>query len=92
MTGTIWTVNSGTTAITVPASMAKLRFWRNTRVAELTAGVATLAPDTLGYEWDEDLDNGARPAGIDAPVVDDGDRRREDPRLRRDRRHRHRDA
>ena len=25
---------------------------------------ATLAPNTLGYEWDEDLDNGARPAGI----------------------------
>ena len=37
--GTIWTVNSGTTAITVPASMAGLRFWRNTRVADLTPAV-----------------------------------------------------
>src|SRR4051794_1563045 len=64
VTGTIWTVNSGTTAITVPASMAKLRFWRNTRVADLTGGVATLSSGTLGYEWDEDLDNGARPDGI----------------------------
>ena len=27
-------------------------------------GVATLSPETLGYEWDEDLDNGARPAGL----------------------------
>ena len=31
--GSIWTVNSGTSAITVPASMAGLRLWRNTRVA-----------------------------------------------------------
>src|SRR3954452_6561050 len=64
VTGTIWTVNSGTTAITVPASMARLRFWRNTRVADLTTGAATLAAETLGYEWDEELDNGARPTGI----------------------------
>src|SRR4029077_2758973 len=64
VTGNIWTVNSGTTAITVPAAMAHLRFWQNTRVADLTTGVATLSADTLGYEWDEDLDNGARPSGI----------------------------
>src|SRR6185295_14824799 len=64
VTGTIWTVNAGTTAITVPASMAGLRFWRNTRVAALTSGVATLGTNTLGYEWDEDLDNGARPDGL----------------------------
>ena len=64
VTGQIWTVNAGTTAITVPASMANLRVWQNTRVAALTAGVATLAAGSLGYEWDEDLDNGARPAGI----------------------------
>ena len=60
--GNIWTVNSGTAAISVPASMASLRFWRNTRVP--TSGGTTLAPASLGYEWDEDLDNGARPAGI----------------------------
>ena len=62
--GQIWTVNQGTSAITVPASMASLRFWRNTTVAALTTGSATLGTDTLGYEWGEDLDNGARPAGV----------------------------
>src|SRR6185503_15275131 len=38
--------------------------WNNTRVQNLTSGFATLAADTLGYEWDEDLDNGSRPAGL----------------------------
>ena len=52
-------------AITVPSSMAGLRFWRNTRVAALLAGeTATLAPGTLGYEWGEELDNGFQPAGL----------------------------
>ena len=65
VTGTIWTVNSGTSAITVPAAMNRLRFWQNTRVATLPfGGIATLSPESLGYEWDEDLDNGARPAGL----------------------------
>jgi len=65
VTGTMWSVNSGSAAIQVPASMAGLRIWRNTRVAALTSGqVATLAGQTLGYEWDEDFDNGARPDGL----------------------------
>src|SRR4029077_11760508 len=65
VTGQIWTVNTGTAAITVPASMANLRVWQNTRVAALApGGVATLTAGSLGYEWDEDLDNGARPTGI----------------------------
>ena len=43
----------------------KLRFWRNTSVATLTAGRRRRSPTaTLGYEWDEDLDNGSRPAGL----------------------------
>jgi len=62
--GQFWTVNSGTSAISVPASMAKLRFWNNTRVENITTGSVTLAPDTLGYEWDEALDNGFRPQGL----------------------------
>ncbi len=62
--GTIWTVNNGTTAITVPASMKAMRLWQNTRVADLTTGDTTLAPGSLGYEWGEDLDNGFRPAGV----------------------------
>ena len=43
LTGQLWTVNSGTSAISVPASMAKLRFWSNTRVANITTGSVTLA-------------------------------------------------
>ena len=44
---------------------AKLRFWRNTAVATLTAGpdADARARTTLGYEWDDDADNGFRPAG-----------------------------
>src|SRR5215467_9415878 len=63
LTGTIFMVNRGSAAITVPAAYSKLRFWRNTAVASLGAGQVTLGAQTLGYEWDEDLDNGARPAG-----------------------------
>ena len=65
LTGTIFKVNRGTTAITVPAEFGRARFWRNTSVATLAAGTrATLATSSLGYEWDEDLDNGARPPGL----------------------------
>src|SRR6266487_131046 len=65
MTGTIFMVNRGSAAITVPAAYSRLRFWRNTSVAGLGPGqTATLGSQTLGYEWDEDLDNGARPAGL----------------------------
>ncbi|MEN3362129.1 MAG: hypothetical protein V7637_6111, partial [Mycobacteriales bacterium] len=65
LTGTIWTVNCCSYAIQVPAADGKMRFWRGTSVATQTAGAtATLAPETLGYEWDEDLDNGSRPAGL----------------------------
>jgi len=56
--------NPGTLSIKVPAAYAPLRFWRNTTIAKLGSGqTATLPAGTLGYEWDEDLDNGARPAG-----------------------------
>ncbi|WP_242044579.1 DUF4082 domain-containing protein [Anabaena azotica] len=65
LTGTLFTVNDGaTTAIQVPAEDGKLRFWRNTSVANLAPGsTATLTERTLGYEWDEDIDNGFRPTG-----------------------------
>jgi methionine-rich copper-binding protein CopC len=66
LTGNIYTVDPPAQfPIQVPAEDGKMRFWRNTTVAAQNQGqVATLAPNTLGYEWDEDLDNGARPAGI----------------------------
>ena len=65
LTGTLFTVNSGTTGIRVPEVEGKLRFWRNTSVANLPPGTSATMPNgTLGYEWDEDHDNGFRPAGL----------------------------
>jgi N,N-dimethylformamidase beta subunit-like, C-terminal/Domain of unknown function (DUF4082)/Fibronectin type III domain len=64
LTGQFFSVNAGTTQITVPAKYKSLRLWRNTAVTSLTSGQSlTLAPSTLGYEWDVDPDNGSRPAG-----------------------------
>ena len=53
-------------AIQVPAADGKMRFWRNTsrRVARARPGRRRCRTGTLGYEWDEDLDNGFRPAGL----------------------------
>ena len=71
LTGTLFMVNGPSAAdndgdlqIQVPAADGKMRFWRNTAAATL-ASTATykMAQGTLGYEWDEDIDNGARPAG-----------------------------
>ena len=67
LTGQLFTVNAGTTDITVPATYSKLRFWRNTRVASLATGQSTTldaGTGTLGYEWDVDADNGFRPTGL----------------------------
>ena len=68
LTGQIFTVNDGpggTTSIVVPEVYGKMRLWRNTSVSSLAPGAsATLPFGTLGYEWDEDLDNGFRPAGL----------------------------
>ncbi|WP_344092768.1 N,N-dimethylformamidase beta subunit family domain-containing protein [Microbacterium deminutum] len=67
LTGQFFIVNSGTTDIQVPGAYAALRLWRNTAAASLTPSqTLTLGSGvgTLGYEWDEDADNGARPAGL----------------------------
>ena len=67
LTGQKFVVNSGTTDIKVPSTYSQLRLWRNTPVASLASGQsATLGAGlgTLGYEWDEDTDNGFRPAGL----------------------------
>ncbi len=65
LTGQIFTVNCCTYPMTVPAADGKMRFWRNTDVATLTPEqVATLPDGTLGYEWDEALDNGFSPPGL----------------------------
>jgi hypothetical protein len=42
-----------------------MRLWRDTTIAtQAPNATATLPDGTLGYEWDEDLDNGSRPAGL----------------------------
>ena len=52
-------------SMTVPSTYSNLRFWRDTAVADLQAGqTATLGDRLVGYETDEDLDNGFRPAGL----------------------------
>jgi hypothetical protein len=66
LTGTLFSADApgATSAIQVPSTFSRLRFWRNTGVAQLAAGqTATLGDSTLGYEWDSDVDNGFRPAG-----------------------------
>ena len=49
----------------VPHNFSSLRFWRDTSVARLQPGQRrTIKPGLLGHEWDEDIDNGWRPAGL----------------------------
>ncbi|MDB5077852.1 MAG: Mo-co oxidoreductase dimerization domain protein, partial [Chloroflexi bacterium] len=63
--GTAFTVNRGSADPVLTSAFANLRFWRNTAVAGLTGSqTVTLGTQTIGYEWDEDLDNGFRPAGL----------------------------
>jgi methionine-rich copper-binding protein CopC len=66
LTGTLFMVNGPQSdSIEVPAADGKMRLWRNTSIANLSPGqTATLPNGTLGYEWDVDLDNGSRPAGL----------------------------
>ena len=65
MSGTMYQSNTGGFAIEVPYGYSKARIWRNTSVASTApGGTATLAPNTLGYEFDTDMDNGFRPAGL----------------------------
>jgi hypothetical protein len=67
--GTIFTVNRGPDfpgdPIQVPYVDSQDMIWANTAVAALQpGGVYTSAPNILGYEWDSDLNNGFRPAGL----------------------------
>ena len=67
LTGQYFTVNNGTKAIEVPGTYRDQPFWRNTAVATLPAnGSLSLAPGTLGYEWDSDSEDGL-PAAAKQP-------------------------
>ena len=58
VSGTLYAQRSDL-AIAVPAADGKMRFWRNTTIAQQSPGqTATLPNRTLGYEWDEDIDTG----------------------------------
>ena len=64
LTGQLWYVNCCSYADQVPYAYSKLALWKNTAVAKLQSGQTyTMPPETLGYEWDEDVDNGFRPPG-----------------------------
>ena len=66
LTGQVFAVDSyRTDTITIPYDMTKLRFWRNTPIADTASGqTASLVQNLLGYEWDSSPDNGFRPAGL----------------------------
>ena len=63
--GTQFQANFSDLAIKVSADEGKLRLWSNTSLASQSPGsTATLAAHTVGYESNEDVDNGFRPAGL----------------------------
>ena len=67
--GTLFTVSTGPNdlgiSMEVPQAQGRMRFWRNSSVAVLAPGqIATLGDRVVGYEFDEDIDNGFRPAGL----------------------------
>ncbi|WP_185972606.1 DUF4082 domain-containing protein, partial [Georgenia yuyongxinii] len=65
ITGTAYMVNYSDLPVTVSADEGKYRLWRSTSLASLAPGTsAELAPHTVGYESNEDLDNGFRPEGL----------------------------
>ncbi|RYH68020.1 MAG: DUF4082 domain-containing protein [Alcaligenaceae bacterium] len=66
LTGTIFTVDSyRLDTIKIPYNLSQFRFWTNTAVQNLQPGQTySLTPNLLGYEWDSDVDNGFRPAGL----------------------------
>ncbi len=69
LSGTFFTVSEGPNplgiSLEVPQANGRMRFWRNTPVASLAAGQkAVLGDRVVGYEFDEDIDNGYRPAGL----------------------------
>src|SRR5262249_34060430 len=65
LTGQLFTVNCCSDRIKIPQAMGSLRLWANTGVSAVAPGdVYRTADETLGYEWDEDVDTGSRPAGL----------------------------
>ncbi len=90
--GTIFTVNSGTSAIEVPAAEGKLRLWRNTNLAALAPGqTATLGDEHARLRVGRGPRQRRPPTGADPALLGDPLRSREAPGQRLDLRVRHRD-
>ena len=72
LTGTIFTVNGiRNDTIMVPADFATCGSGA-TRASRPAVGPDRRPdPRQVGYEWDEDRDNGFRPAGLDAALLDE---------------------
>jgi hypothetical protein len=65
ITGTMYMVNHDDLPVTVTADEGDLRLWRSTGLGDLPDGTSeALAPHTVGYESNEDIDNGHRPEGL----------------------------
>ena len=67
LTGQLFTVNGVQfNDLTVGPEYGKLRFWRYTDLETMTDldPPAIVGSSVLGFEWDQDLDNGYRPAGL----------------------------
>ncbi|MFP8878045.1 MAG: N,N-dimethylformamidase beta subunit family domain-containing protein [Myxococcota bacterium] len=64
LTGTLgWHESNAALRVTEP--YGRLRFWRFTRFAGLPRqSYAQTSANLVGYEWDEDADNGHRPPGL----------------------------
>ena len=65
LTGTLFSANGyRSDAITVSYPYSQDRLWRNTSVASLQPGQTyEMQVGTLGYEWDQDVNNSVRPSG-----------------------------
>ena len=64
LTGTAYVSNFSDLPLTVQRDEGRLRMWRHTSLATTTAAQTELTPGTVGYESNEDLDNGERPPGL----------------------------
>lgn len=64
LTGTAYLANFSDLRVTVTQAEGRLRLWRNTSLAAMSGSSQQLAPHTVGYESNEDVDNGHRPPGL----------------------------
>ena len=65
LTGQLWFVNCCSYAMQVPAAYSKLRFWRNTSVAQLQSGRRPRCPMRHSVmSGTSDIDNGFQPPGL----------------------------